>query len=550
MTSLSASPPPVPIEHADPPQKTLHRLFLTLFLRGRSSRGLQSKQHAPTSIVQKLALIIGIYFMVGLVALAFIKQSVFALSVYLHASTFAFIGMFLASSAGEVLFNKEEADILLHRPIDPRTLLWAKIRVLIESAVWISVAFNLVGFFVGLATSNGSWLFLPAHAISLVLESMFCAGCVVMVYQLCLRWFGRERLDGLITTAQVLVAVGAVLAGQILPQLVIRMRLKMDPGDYTWWIVALPPAWFAGLDDVIAGERSLQSTLLAVGALIITAAVLWLAFGILARDYDTTMQTLSEATAPKRGAQTRRRWVNHLVNAPPISWIVRDPISRASFVLTSAYMLRDRDVKLRLYPAIAPLLIMPVVMFTTSRGDKEFGFEAAIVAFIGAFVGMLPATAMSILRYSQQWQASDVFRAAPMNGPAPISQGARWAVIVVLAVPLSFIFAIILVLMQKDVSQLALLIPGFIAMPVLAIAVALDNGCVPLSMPTEEAKGAMRGLIMVVISFAAFPISALSAFSWYTGWFGPFLIGETLTAIALYYLIRAYIQRMPWGRLD
>ncbi len=550
MTSASPSPPPHPIEQAIPQEKTLHRLFLTLFLRGRSSRGLQNKKQAPTSIVQKLALIIGIYFLVGLVALAFIKQSVFALSVYLHATTFAFIGMFLASSAGEVLFNKEEADILLHRPIDPRTLLWAKIRVLIESAVWISVAFNFVGFFVGLATSNGSWLFIPAHAISLVLEAMFCAGCVVMAYQLCLRWFGRERLDGLITTAQVLVAVGAVLAGQILPHLVIRMRFMPNPESYTWWIVALPPAWFAGLDDVIAGDRTMQSFLLAAGALVVTAAVLWFAFGILARDYDTTMQTLSETTAPKRGAQSRRRWVNNLVNVPPVSWLLRDPISRASFVLTSAYMLRDRDVKLRLYPAVAPLLIMPVVMFTTSRGDKDFGFDAAIVAFVGAFVGMLPATAMSILRYSQQWQASDVFRAAPMHGPAPISHGARWAVIVVFALPLSIIFAIILVLMQKDVTQLVLLVPGFIAMPVLAIAVALDKGCVPLSMPTEEAKGAMRGLIMMVISFAAFPISALSAFSWYTGWFVPFLVGETLIAIALYFLLRAYIQKMPWGRLE
>ena len=82
-------------------------------------------------------------------ALAFRDKPVFALSVYLHSLTFVLLGMFVASSAGEVLFNNEEADILLHRPIEPRTLLWAKIGVLIEVSLWIAAALNAVGLLVG-----------------------------------------------------------------------------------------------------------------------------------------------------------------------------------------------------------------------------------------------------------------------------------------------------------------------------------------------------------------------------------------------------------------
>ena len=78
------------------------------------------------------------------------KQSVFALAVYLHAMTFVFLGMFVAASAGEVLFNGQEADILLHRPISPRALLWAKVRVLLEVSLWLAGAFNLMGFSSGL----------------------------------------------------------------------------------------------------------------------------------------------------------------------------------------------------------------------------------------------------------------------------------------------------------------------------------------------------------------------------------------------------------------
>jgi hypothetical protein len=185
------------------PERTLRQLFLTLFLRGRSARGLR-KERAPTSIGEKLGLMLIFYaFMGGMISLMLIFQHlpVFALAAYLHAMTFAFLGMFVAASTGEILFNKEEADILLHRPIAPRTMLWAKVRVLVEVSLWFAGAFNLVGFFAGIFATDGGWGFPFAHVASTILEAVFCTGSVVLSYQLCLRWFGRERLEGLMTTA-------------------------------------------------------------------------------------------------------------------------------------------------------------------------------------------------------------------------------------------------------------------------------------------------------------------------------------------------------------
>ena len=131
MSESEPSLPPILPELVPVPERTLRRLFLTLFLRGRGARGL-NKQGAPKSVGQKLALSLLLYLLFGCMALFFLHQPVFALAVYLHAMTFVFLGMFVASSAGEVLFNKEESDILLHRPVTPQALLWAKIRVLVE----------------------------------------------------------------------------------------------------------------------------------------------------------------------------------------------------------------------------------------------------------------------------------------------------------------------------------------------------------------------------------------------------------------------------------
>ena len=162
-------------------------------------------------------------------------------------------------------------------------MLWAKIRVLVEVSLWLAGAFNLAGLFVGSRSPDGGWLFPVVHVFSTLLEALFCTGCVVLVYQLCLRWFGRERLEGLMTTAQVLrlrwrgagrpdfAAAHVPRPDQVLGR---QRKLVVDR--------LLPPAWFAGFDDALAGSAPPRSWLLAALAVIVTALVLWLAFGKLA----------------------------------------------------------------------------------------------------------------------------------------------------------------------------------------------------------------------------------------------------------------------------
>jgi hypothetical protein len=545
MNASPAAPPPVVKPALSPPQ-TLRRLFLTLFLRGRSSRGLQ-KEKAPASVGAKLTLTLVFYAVFGLYALFFGKQPVFALSVYLHAMTFVFLGMFVAASAGEVLFNKEEADILLHRPVTARALLWAKIGVLVEVSLWLAGAFNLAGFFVGAGARDGGWLFPVAHVISTALEALFCTGVVVMVYQLCLRWFGRERLDNLMTTAQVLIGVAAVIAGQVVPRLIGRFNGKMNLGVDSWWISLLPPAWFAGFDDAFAGSRAVGSWMLAAFGLAATAIVLWLAFGKLARDYETGLQTLNETTAtrPRRG--TGRRWIDVMVHVPPLRWWLRDPVARAAFLLTTAYLVRDRDVKLRIYPGLAPMLVMPLIFLIQDRGGNGSGFS---IAFAGGFLGLLPMLALNLLQYSQQWQAADLFRVAPMAGPASLCHGARRAVLCFLTLPLLILFGVMAWLLRGASPQLLLVIPAIIALPIYALIPCLGGKAVPLSLPTEEAKSAGRGLAMMGAMLVSAVLSGLALWAWSVGWFKWLLLVEAVLVVLLYAGMRALIATARWSPLE
>lgn len=534
----SPEPQPPAAQQLQLSGRALRQLFLTLFLRGRSARGLQ-RSRGPTSIAAKLAWLLALYALFGLFALLS-RQSVFVLSASMHAATFLFVGLFVASAAGEVLFNRAEADILLHRPVTARALLWAKVRVLLLVSLWLAGAFNLVSFFVGVRMPGGGWAFPFAHALSLTLETLFCVSCVVLVYALCLRWFGRERLDALLTTTQVLVAVGAMVAGQVVPQLLRGVQGLSFRAD-SWWLSVLPPVWFAALDDALAGTGSSSSWLLAALGLVVTLVLSAVAFGKLAHDYGRGLQVLSESRAPS-GARAQRRWFDRLVHNPPLRWWLSDPVTRASFLLIAAYLVRDRDVKLRVYPALAPLLVMPAVFLL--RAGETGG--SVMVAISGAFLGLTPLTALSILRFSQHWQATEIFRVAPIHGPAAIFRGARRAVLLVLALPMLLLFCAVAALISAQPEDLLLMLPGVLALPLYPLFVCLNPAALPLSQPAEEASAAGRGLRFVVLMVLAMLLAALGVWARSAGWLWWLILIEVAVIGLLYAGLRARLRAVRW----
>jgi ABC-2 type transport system permease protein len=546
-----SAPPPILAEPPPVPEKVLRRLFLTLFLRGRGARGL-NRQTVPKSVGSKLATTLIFYALFGCTFLYVLHQPVFALAVYTHAMTFVFLGMFIAASSGEILFNREEADILLHRPVTSKAMLWAKIRVLVEVSIWIAAALNLVGFIIGIYAPDGGLRFPVIHALSTCMEALFCTSCVVLMYQLCLRWFGREKLEGIMTTAQVLVTIAAVLSAQILPRLIFRYGQYIRVEENTWWIYFLPPAWFAGLDDALAGSSGLPAWILCGLAVVSTGTVLWLAFSKLSESYETGLQLLGETQrSPGKGGGSQR-WLSRMTELPPLCWWLRNPVSRASFLLTIAYLVRDRDVKLRVYPGVAPVLIIPFVfLFQNQGGHHRPGDDITfMLPFSGIYLGMVPLMALQFLQFSQQWQASDIFRCAPLAGPGAICHGARRAIMLVLVLPMMVLFTGIVWLMIDTPSHLLLLLPGIIALPVYAQLANVGGRAVIFSQPTDAAKSSGRGLMMFVTMIPAFGLAFGATMAWNSGYFLPFLLTELAAAAIIYWLLRWRLSQSRWSTKD
>ena len=82
---------------------------------------------------------------------------------------------------------------------------------------------------------------------------------------------------------------------------------------------------------------------------------------------------------------------------PPLRWWLRDSVSRAAFLLTAAYLVRDRDMKLRVYPGLAPMLVMPILFLVQDHGRRRRRRVGG--RFAGVFLGLVPVLGLTLVQY-------------------------------------------------------------------------------------------------------------------------------------------------------
>src|SRR5436189_1603314 len=106
-----------------------------------------------------------------------------------------------------------------------------------------------------------------------------------------------------------------------------------------------------------------------------------------------------------------------------------------------------------------------------------------------------------------------------MSGPSQLCHGARHAALWLLALPVMGVFGVTFLVMGVKISDLPLLLPGLIALPVFALIPCQGGKAVPFSLPTEESKSAGRGLYIAAGMVVSMVLSGLGILAWSAGLF-------------------------------
>jgi hypothetical protein len=100
------------------------------------------------------------------------------------------------------------------------------------------------------------------------------------------------------------------------------------------------------------------------------------------------------------------------------------------------------------------------------------------------------------------------------------------------------------------VAKASLLFPGLLAMPAFALIPGAIEKTVPLSRPTEEAKSAARGGVMMLLMILSLVIPIIALVAKNYGMFGRFLIAEALVVVCACWLLSKAIAGKKWDPLE
>lgn len=523
----------------------LLKCYFRLSTRGRVTQSM-GRGGKPRSVF----FVLGMYVFLGLmngVMLLTIQLDVFTYTVILHSMTFFVVGMAITAESGDILFNVNESDVLVHRPIHPRTLLLAKSLNLIAFALILAAALNLFPTFFGLAARGARMWFPVVHVISITLLCVFCASAVVCTYGLVIKFLDREKFDNFAAWSQVGMSVIFIGGYQVVPRLLQRFQeLTFEP--YARYLSPLPPAWFAGMDSWVAGDLPFTDAVpLVVCGLVFTAGLVYVAIGKLAPSYGEGLTRLSEGLS--RAAKPTRVRRSRSIRNPILRWWLRDPIERWAFRLAAVYMRRDREIKLRLYPSLSIFLVFPLIILL----DRNRGVFSAFMPLMTIWIlGTMPISALETLRMSSHYAAADIFAVAPLSSAAPVFHGVRKAIIYYLLAPAICIAGILIAyLTQGGRDSLLLAVPGLIAIPTLSLLPGLAEEYLPLSRPPARGEQSSRNMVLMFLTMLAMlGVVGVSWLAWSLGYLLALVAIELVVMGLLHWIFNRAIRNRQLVRTD
>jgi hypothetical protein len=412
----------------------------------------------------------------------------------------------------------------------------------------LGLALNLVPTVTGLFTRGARPWFPLAHLVSLVVLAVFTAAAAVFIYALLARLVSRRTFDTIASWTQVAISVLLVFSYQMVPRLMDRLEgFRIEAAHPA--LLAFPPSWFAALTMVLMGESTGPRMLgMAVFAVALTAALAWAANRYLATGFARQVAALAEASVREPGPRARARRAARggagTRAGSLLRGLVPDPVERGAFRLACAYLTRDRDMRMRIYPSLAMVVVFPVIAILDPGRSSRLG---AIMAVFMA--GTLPATTMMTLKMSPQYLAAEVFRYAPLHGTAPLFHGVRKATLLFLTVPAALISGAILWFGLPDRNVLLTALPALMAIPTLSLLDGLVGDYLPLSIAPTSGRQSAIGVIVMMIGFVSLAgLAGIAALAQARGWLWHMMAGEALVLAIVHPLLLRVIRGRALSR--
>ncbi len=304
---------------------------------------------------------------------------------------------------------------------------------------------------------------------------------LAIAFVLLLGYAGLQRVVGANLLKQVLSYVQLAMSFMVyggyffISRMVSKSFLATFTLQKSWWLLALPPAWFASYFDLARGRFTTEVLLpsaLSIVALGVMAMALTgkLSAGFADRLGESTVAATKPASARARRAKA--------------GWLFRSGEGRAMALLIRSQFRNDQKFRMGVL-TILPLTVLYIFQGVTRTGAATArpGGEFSLVGFA---VMMFPAMLKMQLTRSDAFRASWIFFAAPVDR-ATLIRASKNVVVAMFLMPYLLFVMVAMSWATRDIEQTMLHVGllGLISHLVLQLTVLLDPE-LPFAKPTDK----------------------------------------------------------------
>lgn len=312
------------------------------------------------------------------------------------------------------LLNLKDKNILLSRPIDASSVNAAKIVHIFMYLTIITLALSIPSIIAG-AVIYGV-VFPLIFLIQIFFLVIFVIFLTSFLYGFILRFFDGEKLKDIITYLQIGISIAIPIGYQFIGEMfeIFEQEIIFTP---EWWTYLLPPAWFAGIFELLVEQNfTINYLVLSILALVIPILGMFTYVKVISPYFEHNLSKMDIVSKKESGFRLQKEKITKKI----ISFFCFNYQENAFIRFVKNMLSQERKLKLTIYPSLVFAFIFPFIMLKNninfndlkgslielSRGNSYFWLYFGII---------LLSNVVSLAAYSEFYKGAWIYKMLPVE---------------------------------------------------------------------------------------------------------------------------------------
>lgn len=468
--------------------------------------------------------------------------------IILHTYLMFMMAMTLITDFSSVILDTTDNQIILPKPVTSRTLFLARlVHILVYllqfSISLISIPLVVIFFKYGFITGFFS-------IVTLLLTVGLSVFVTYLLYALMLRFSSDQKVKDIIGYFQIFMTILVVVSFQLLPRMINFENLNFTFSLH-WYSYFLPSVWMSlALDAFRTVHFDTLHLIMIACTLLVPVITLWLMVKYIAPSFSKKLGMLGTNAEVAKKANSQHKQNKDLsdILAPVFC---STPLEKAGFEKTWKITSRDKNFKIQFYPSLAYVLVFAFIfIFKSGKNISEIWEHLPGTKMYLWFI-YLPmlcmSTALIIIPYYENFQASWVYQSISIKKPGEIISGSIKAMLVKFFIPVYLLLFAFAYYIWGYKIVIGFLFGIFNNILVIILIANISEHFLPFSREQEIKRQSGKLVKMIFQTLIIGVLIGLHYFASTVYWLVPCLI--PFSAVGAYFLFKR-IQNLTWLQIS